>query len=86
MSFFAFVAQYYAERLHWYAHLDLTRCTEAALLAIAGEASALQKFLTEILEEGYTTTVNRLVGLNIAKLSYAATCTVRVGIFYVLAS
>src|SRR5262245_33315174 len=29
---------------------------------MAGEASALHKFLTDILEEGYTTTVNRLVG------------------------
>jgi hypothetical protein len=62
VSFFAFVAQYYEERLHWYEHLDLTRCSEAALLDIAGEASALHKFLTDILEEGYTTTVNRLVG------------------------
>jgi hypothetical protein len=62
VSFVAFVAQYYAERLHWYEHLDLTRCTEAALLDIAGEASALHKFLIDILEEGYTTTVNRLVG------------------------
>jgi hypothetical protein len=62
VSFVAFVAQYYAERLHWYEHLDLTRCAEAALLDIAGEASALHKFLIDILEEGYTTTVNRLVG------------------------
>ena len=62
MSFFAFVAQYYEERLHFYERLDLTRCSEAALLDIAGEASALHKFLTDILEEGYTTTVNRLVG------------------------
>jgi hypothetical protein len=61
VSFFAFVAQYYAERLHWYEHLDLTRCSEVALLDIAGEASALHKFLIDILEEGYTTTVNRLV-------------------------
>ena len=62
MSFFAFVAQYYEERLHFYERLDLTRCSEAELLDIAGEASALHKFLTDILEEGYTTTVNRLVG------------------------
>jgi hypothetical protein len=62
VSFFAFVAQYYAERLHWYECLDLTACSEAALLDIAGEASALHKFLTDILEEGYTTTVNRLIG------------------------
>jgi hypothetical protein len=61
VSFVAFVAQYYAERLHWYEHLDLTRCAEAALLDIAGEASALQKYLTDIAEEGYTITVNRLV-------------------------
>jgi hypothetical protein len=61
VSFFAFVAQYYAERLHWYEHLDLTRCAEAALLDIAGEASALHKFLIDILEEGYAITVNRLV-------------------------
>ena len=62
MSFFAFVAQYYEERLHYYERLDLTRCSEADLLDIAGEASALHKFLLDILEEGYTTTVNRLVG------------------------
>jgi hypothetical protein len=62
VSFVAFVAQYYAERLHWYEHLDLTRCAEAALLDLAGEASALHKFLIDIIEEGYTTTVNRLVG------------------------
>jgi hypothetical protein len=61
VSFVAFVAQYYAERLHWYEHLNLTRCAEVALLDIAGEASALHKFLIDILEEGYTTTVNRLV-------------------------
>jgi hypothetical protein len=62
VSFFVFVAQYYEERLHFYERLDLTRCSEAALLHIAGEASALHKFLTDILEEGYTITVNRLVG------------------------
>jgi hypothetical protein len=62
VSFFAFVAQYYEERLHFYERLDLTRCAETALLDIAGEASALHKFLIDILEEGYTTTVNRLVG------------------------
>ena len=61
MSFFAFIAQYYAERLHAYEQLDLTRCSAAALLDIAGEASALQKYLTDIAEEGYTITVNRLV-------------------------
>ena len=33
----------------------------AELLEIAGEASALHKFLTDILEEGYTATVNRLI-------------------------
>jgi hypothetical protein len=62
VSFVAFVAQYYEERLHFYERLDLTRCAETALLDIAGEASALHKFLIDILEEGYTTTVNRLVG------------------------
>src|SRR5216684_3860681 len=62
VSFVTFVAQYYAERLHSYEHLDLKRCSEAELLDIAGEASALHKFLMDILEEGYTTTVNRLVG------------------------
>jgi hypothetical protein len=62
VSFFTFVAQHYAERLHSYERLDLGRCPEAQLLDIAGEASALHKFLTDILEEGYTTTVNRLVG------------------------
>ena len=53
MSFFTFVAHYYAERLHAYEHLDLTRCSAAELLDLAGEASALHKFLTDILEEGY---------------------------------
>jgi hypothetical protein len=62
VSFFAFVAQYYEERLHFYERLDLTRWADTALLDIAGEASALHKFLIDILEEGYTTTVNRLVG------------------------
>src|SRR5215475_13398998 len=59
--FFAFIAQYYAERLHVYEELDLTQCSEVALLDIAGEASALQKYLSDISEEGYTITVNRLV-------------------------
>jgi hypothetical protein len=62
VSFVAFVTQYYTERLHAYEHLDLKRYSEAELLDVAGEASALHKFLTDILEEGYTTTVNRLVG------------------------
>ena len=62
MSFFTFVAQYYVERLHVYEQLDLTRCSEAQLLNIAEEASALHKFLTDILEEGYTATVDRFVG------------------------
>src|SRR4029450_4214158 len=62
MFFSAFVAQYYAERLHFYECLDLGRCPEATLLDVAEEASALHKFLTDILEEGYTATVNRLVG------------------------
>ena len=62
MSFVAFIAPYYEERLHFYERLDLTRCPEAELLDVAGEASALHKFLTDILEEGYTNTVDRLVG------------------------
>src|SRR5262245_41970769 len=62
MSFSAFITPYYAERLHAYEHLDLKQCSEAELLDGAGEALALHKFLADILEEGYTTTVNRLVG------------------------
>jgi hypothetical protein len=61
VSFFTFVAQYYVERLHGYEQLDLTRCSEAQLLNIAEEASALHKFLTDIAEEGYTATVDRFV-------------------------
>jgi hypothetical protein len=52
VSFSAFIAQYYEERLHAYERLDLARCAEAELLDIAGEASALHKFLTDLLEEG----------------------------------
>jgi len=55
VSFIAFVTQYYAERLHAYEQLDLTRCADVALLDAAGEATALHKFLTDIVEEGYTT-------------------------------
>ena len=62
MSFFTFVARYYVERLHYYERLDLGRCPEAKLLDVAGEASTLHKFLTDILEEGYTTTVHKFVG------------------------
>jgi hypothetical protein len=62
VSFVAFIAPYYEERLHFYERLDLTRCPEAELLDVAGAASALHKFLTDILEEGYTNTVDRLVG------------------------
>jgi hypothetical protein len=62
MSFFTFVAQYYVERLRVYEQLDLTRCSAAQLLDVAGEASALHKFLTDIVEEGYTATVDRFVG------------------------
>ena len=62
MSFVGFIAPYHEERLHFYERLDLTRCPEAELLDVAGEASALHKFLTDILEEGYTNTVDRLVG------------------------
>ena len=50
MSFSAFIAPYYEERLHYYECLDVARCPEPALLDIAGEASALHKFLTDILE------------------------------------
>jgi hypothetical protein len=57
VSFSVFIAHYYEERLHAYECLDLTRCAEAELLDIAAEASALHKFLTDILEGGYTTTV-----------------------------
>jgi hypothetical protein len=49
VSFSAFIAQYYEERLHAYERLDLARCAEAELLDIAGEASALHKFLTDLL-------------------------------------
>jgi hypothetical protein len=61
VSFSAFIAQYYEERLHAYERLDLARCAEAELLDIAGEASALHKSLTDLLEEGYPATVNRLI-------------------------
>ena len=62
MSFSAFIAPYYEERLHFYECLDLVQCSEAALLDSVGEASALHKFLIDVLEEGYTATVNQLVG------------------------
>ena len=54
MSFSAFITPYYEERLNFYERLDLARCSEAELLDSAGEASALHKFLIDILEEGYT--------------------------------
>ncbi len=60
MSFSAFIAQYYEERLQHYERLDLRRCAETELLDAAGEASSLRKFLADILEEGYTTAVNML--------------------------
>lgn len=61
MSFSEFMAQYYRERLQFYESLDLGRCTEADLIDVGREASSLQKFLFDILEEGYEEAVNRLV-------------------------
>ena len=55
----AFRNQYYQERLAFYESLDLSQVSEPELLAVAGEASSLQKFLTDILEEGYVDAVNR---------------------------
>jgi len=60
MSFFEFMTPYYQERLQFYERLNLGRCTEAELIDIGGEASSLQKFLFDILEEGYEETVSRL--------------------------
>ena len=61
MSSSAFRNQYYQERLAFYEGLDLSQVSETELLDVAGEASALQKFLTDILEEGYAGAVHRLV-------------------------
>jgi hypothetical protein len=60
MSFSEFMTRYYRERLQFYERLNLGRCTEAELIDIGGEASSLQKFLLDILEEGYEETVSRL--------------------------
>jgi hypothetical protein len=57
----AFRHRYYQERLAFYESLDLRQVSETELLAVAGEASSLQKFLTDILEEGYAGAVHRLV-------------------------
>ena len=56
MSFWAFIVPYYEARLQHYESLDLGRCGECELLAAAREASALRKFLTDLVEEGYTDT------------------------------
>lgn len=61
VSFSEFMTQYSQERLQCYERLDLGRCTEAELLEVGGEAASLQKFLFDILEEGYAETVQRLV-------------------------
>lgn len=61
MSFSVFRNQYYQERLTFYESLDLGRLSETELIDVAGEASSLHKFLTDILEEGYVTAVNQLV-------------------------
>jgi hypothetical protein len=53
--------QYYQERLAFYKSLDLAHCSETELIDVAGEVSSLHKFLTDIIEEGYTATVNQLV-------------------------
>ncbi len=60
MSSSAFRLNYYSERLSTYEQLDLTQCPEAELLALAGEASSLYKFLTDIIEEGYAFSVQKL--------------------------
>lgn len=57
MSFWAFIVPYYEGRLRHYEGLDLGRCSEGELLAAAREASALRKFLADLVEEGYTDTV-----------------------------
>ena len=61
MSFSVFRNQYYQERLAFYESLDLARLSETELIDVAGEASSLHKFLTDILEEGYADAVNQLV-------------------------
>ena len=61
MSFSVFRNQYYQERLGVYESLDLERLSETELIDVAGEASSLHKFLTDIIEEGYAAVVNQLV-------------------------
>jgi hypothetical protein len=61
VSFSVFRKQYYQERLACYESLDLARLSETELIDVAGEASSLHKFLTDILEEGYADAVNQLV-------------------------
>ena len=56
MSFWAFIVPYYEGRLQHHESLDLGRCAERELLAAAREASALRKFLADLVEEGYTDT------------------------------
>ena len=56
MSFWAFIVPYYEGRLQHYEGLDLGRCAEGELLAAAREASALRKFIADLVEEGYTDT------------------------------
>ena len=60
MSSSAFRVKYYRERLAVYERVDLAQCPQAELLALAGEASSLYKFLTDIIEEGYAATVQKL--------------------------
>ena len=60
MSFWAFIVPYYEGRLRHYEGLDLGRCAERELLAAAREASALRKFLADLVEEGYTDTAELL--------------------------
>ena len=56
MSFRDFVVPYYEARLQHYERLDLHRCSEGELLGAAAEASALRKFLADLVEEGYADT------------------------------
>lgn len=60
MAFVEYVAGYYRRRLDAWEALDPATADPAALLAAAGEASALRKFLADIAEEGYAGTVRRL--------------------------
>ena len=56
MSFWAFIVPYYEGRLRHYESFDLGHCADGELLAAAQEASALHKFLADLVEEGYTDT------------------------------